>query len=191
MPVESQRCPRHASAPVVGNCDGCGEPLCLACAVPVRGRVLGPVCLETELGDPPPSAIPPAPLPDPARRIADAGLLGVLLSTILPWSGVGLGAGPFGAWGTEDPRWASLVVIASLIACALLSIARLRGERLTRTADRTAATGALASTLAAALAILIPPPYTSPALGAWAAVAAGAVASAASVAVLRREGAFA
>lgn len=191
MPVETQRCPRHASSPVVGNCDGCGEPLCLACAVPVRGRVLGPVCLETELGGPPSPSLPADPLPDPARRIADASLLAVLLATILPWSGVGLGAGPFGAWGTDDPRWASMVVIASLVGCSLLSMARLRGERLTRIADRTVAASALTSTSAAVLAILVPPPYTSPAVGAWVAVAAGAVASAASVAVLRRGGSFA
>lgn len=175
----------------MANCDGCGEPLCLDCAVPVRGRVLGPVCLETELGDPPAPPMPATPLPDPARRIADAGLLAILLATILPWSGVGLGAGPFGAWGTADPRWASLVVIASMIGCALMSVARLRGERLTRSADRAAAASALVSTFAAALAIVVPPPYTSPALGGWVAVAAGAVASAASVAVLRREGALA
>lgn len=191
MPDEPERCPRHASAPVVGTCDVCGEPLCITCAVPVRGRVLGPRCLEAELGDPPapPPALPTA--PDPVRRLADAALLATLLTTTLPWSGVGLGAGPFGAWGTADPRWASVVVLASLAGSGMAFWWRMRGGRDARRADRVSSAATLTATGAAMLAIIVPPPYTSPAIGPWAAAVVGALASAASIAVLRREGAFA
>lgn len=185
MPTDADRCPRHPAAPIVGPCDGCGEPLCLACAVPVRGRVLGPVCLETELGDPPaPPEAAPA-LPGRARDVADAGLLATLLATVLPWSGVGLGAGPFGAWGTADPRWASVVVLASLGGCAATAMARARMSRVTERIDRAVAVAAVLAAAAALLAIVVPPPYTSPAIGPWVAACCGIVASAGAVVVLR------
>lgn len=187
MPTDADRCPRHPGASVVGPCDGCGEPLCLACAVPVRGRVLGPVCLERELGDPP--APPPAPAaPGRSRDLADAGLLATALATVLPWSGVGLGAGPFGAWGTADPRWASVVVLASVGGSAAAAAARARGTRVRDRADRAAAAAAVVATIAAFLAILLPPPYTSPVIGPWIAAIAATVATSGSLAVLRDRG---
>ena len=128
MPPED-RCARHPGAEVIGRCDGCREALCLTCAVPVRGRVLGPRCLEAELGeaafpDPPPA--PPG--PDPIRRAADVGLVGALIATALPWSHVGLGSSPFGAWGT-DLRWASLVAAASLVGSAAAAVERSAATR--------------------------------------------------------------
>lgn len=192
MPTtEQERCPRHPTAPIVGTCDGCAEPLCLACAVPVRGRILGPVCLETELGDPPaPPEAAPA-FPGMARDVADLGLVATVLATVLPWSGVGLGAGPFGAWGTADPRWASLVVLASVGGCAAMATARARGMRVTPSVDRAVAIAALVATVAAMLAIVVPPSYTSPAIGPWVAALAATAATAGSVAVLRRGGSVA
>lgn len=186
MPSDPDRCPRHPGAPVVATCDGCGEPLCLACAVPVRGRVLGPVCLETELGDPP--APPEAAPADPgtARDVADVGLAATLLATILPWSGVGLGASPFGAWGSADPRWASVVVLASVGGCAATATARARSARVTEPIDRAVAVAAVIAAVAAVLAIVVPPPYTSPAIGPWAAVFSAIVAASGAFTVLRR-----
>ena len=184
MPADA--CPRHPAAAVVAACAACGEPLCIGCAVPVRGRVLGPRCLEAELGDralpDPPPIVPAA---GPVRRNADLGLLAVLLTTALPWSGVGLGAGPFGAWGW-DVRSASLVAIASLVGCAAAAAARSRGRRHGLAADRAAATAAAIALLAALAALLAPPPYTSVAVGPWAAVAAAAASAAAAATVLRR-----
>jgi hypothetical protein len=153
----------------------------------VRGRILGPVCLETELGDPPaPPEAAPA-VPGRARDVADLGLVATMLATVLPWSGVGLGAGPFGAWGTADPRWASLVVLASVGGCAAMATARVRGSRVTARLDRAVAIAALVATGAAALAIVLPPSYTSPAIGPWCATLAGIVATSGAFAVLRRE----
>ena len=153
----------------------------------MRGRILGPVCLEDELGDPP--APPPAApaVPGRARDVADLGLVATLLATVLPWSGVGLGAGPFGAWGTADPRWASLVVLASLGGCAATATARVRGIRVTTRIDRAVAVAAILAAGAAILAIILPPSYTSPAIGPWVAALAGAVATAGSVAAIRPE----
>lgn len=185
MVADTERCPRHLAAAVVGTCDGCGEALCLTCAVPVRGRVLGPVCLEAELGDPP---APPEAVPEDAgraRAVTDLGLAATLLATVLPWSGVGLGASPFGAWGTADPRWASVVVLASLGGCAAAVTARARWVRVTDRVDRAVAAAAVLAAVAAVLAILAPPPYTSPAIGPWAAALAGTVAAAGAIAVLR------
>src|SRR6266545_746437 len=44
------RCDLHPASPSVAECQSCGRPLCLPCAVPVRGRVLGVECLEAALG---------------------------------------------------------------------------------------------------------------------------------------------
>lgn len=186
MVTDTERCPRHPGSAVVGTCDGCGEALCLACAVPVRGRVLGPVCLETELGD------PPAPLeaaPEDAglrRALTDLGLAATLLATVLPWSGVGLGAGPFGAWGTQDPRWASVVVLAATAGTAAAAAARWRARRVSVAVDRTAAAAAVLAMLAALLAIFLPPPYTSTSVGPWAAALGGTLATVSSITVLLR-----
>lgn len=185
MPTE-ERCARHPGAEIVGPCDGCGEALCLACAVPVRGRVLGPRCLEAELGeaafpDPPPT--PPA--ADPIRRTADLGLALALLATALPWSSVGLGASPFGAWGA-DLRWSSLVAAAALLGSAAAATSRARWRRAERRADVVGVASSLVALLGAALAIGFPPPYTTRVVAPWIAGLAAAVALGANVAAMRR-----
>src|SRR6266545_4886093 len=54
------RCDLHPASPSVAECQSCGRPLCLACAVPVRGRVLGVECLEAALGPGLPAEVLPA-----------------------------------------------------------------------------------------------------------------------------------
>lgn len=155
--------------------------------MPVRGRVLGPSCLVAELGpDAAPDSPPPPPAPDPVRRIADVGIAAVLLATALPWSGVGLGASPFGAWGL-DLRWASLTAVSSLAGSAAAAAARLARRRHARPADRVAAAAASVALAATVLSIVAPPPYTSPAPGPWVAVGAAIASAMASVVSLRRE----
>lgn len=143
------------------------------------------MCLEIELGDPPAPPVAAPAAAGRARDVADVGLVATLLATVLPWSGVGLGAGPFGAWGTADPRWASVVVLASLGGCAAAAAARARRFRVTDRVDRAVAAAAVLAVAAAVLAILAPPPYTSPAIGPWVAALAATVAVAGAVAVLR------
>ena len=50
--VAHERCVHHPGRAAVARCSACEEPICLPCAVPVRGRVVGPECLAAELGDP-------------------------------------------------------------------------------------------------------------------------------------------
>src|SRR2546422_598115 len=45
------RCANHPAVALVGTCEVCGRPLCIACAVPVRGRLIGPECLSEILED--------------------------------------------------------------------------------------------------------------------------------------------
>jgi len=107
-PARAGRCANHPAVARVGVCDACGRPLCLACATPVRGRLIGPECLSTVLVEPPPSRLIPFPIPRGGDRVAAAGFALALLSSILPWSR-GLVSGPFSAWAWH---W-------SLAACAL------------------------------------------------------------------------
>ena len=76
------RCANHPSVPGVGTCEVCGRPLCVACAVPVRGRLIGPECLPTILEDiavPPP---PPAPVRPHWDTLAMAGTLATLTAVV-------------------------------------------------------------------------------------------------------------
>lgn len=101
------RCTIHAAAAAVGRCAACGRALCVACAIPVRGTVLGPECLSTMVEDAP--EVHPAPARSPSRArpmFVGAFALATLLS-ILPWSRFG-GSNAFDAW---DGHW-------SLVACA-------------------------------------------------------------------------
>lgn len=177
-----ERCDVHPLRPAVSLCAGCGRPLCLACAIPVRGRVLGAECL------PPPLA---EEIPEPRRRRArPSPLLGVGLgvcvaSTALPWSRFGPGSGPFGAW--DGPaRWALVAAVAATLGALLWLAARLVGH------GRLPAEGPLASlggvvALAAAAAIWRPPPFTRPWIGPWVAIAGGLCSLVAgAVAALRR-----
>lgn len=157
------RCHHHVAVTSVATCDACGEPLCIECAVPVRGRVLGPICLATELHEDAPA--PPA-RRDVGRDAVDA-LLGVaLLGTALPWSGFGLGSGPMGAWGLV-PRWSLIAAWVAAAAVGALAAARRRDRRPSTVADRVALVGSATVAAAASLALLLPPPFTSRAVGAW------------------------
>ena len=177
MPVEErstrslERCDRHPSRPSVGRCDGCARPLCLSCAVPVRGTLLGSECLSERIGgEPAPPPTPEAPGPSLATL---AGIVVCLVGTALPWSRVGPDAGVFGAWG-GPPRWATLTTAATVASLVLWLVARFTRLLPERGADVALATlGALAA-LGAALAIWHPPAFTPVWLGAWVCLA-GAV----------------
>jgi hypothetical protein len=105
-PARQGRCANHPAVAQVGLCDVCGRPLCVACATPVRGRLVGPECLSQVLEIAPPATVVPAPLSRHGDLVAAAGFLMVLALSVIPWSH-GLVSGPFTAW---TPHW-------SLIAC--------------------------------------------------------------------------
>jgi len=178
-----ERCDVHPVRPAVARCAGCGRSLCLACAIPVRGSVLGTECL------PPPLA---GDVPVPQRRraraspVAGIGLGACLFSTALPWSRFGPGSGPFGAW--DGPALWALVAALLAVVGALLWLAEVFLGRGRLPADGVlAALGAVVA-LAAAMAIWRPPPFTRPWLGPWVAIAGGlcCLAAGASAEVQRR-----
>lgn len=168
----AERCATHPLRLTVGTCDVCGRPLCLECAVPVRGRVLGAECLSEVLGDDIPASTPPRPwrrLRSPADRVTGALLAVAALVTLLPWTRFSTGSGFAGGW-TFDIRWSMLAASAAVIGLAVWS-AFARRPSVARTAVILAGTLVVVGSL---LAALNPPPFTKPALAPWIGLAAGA-----------------
>src|SRR5467141_1795536 len=111
------RCANNPAVASVGACDMCGRPLCLACAVPVRGRVIGPECLSKVLVDAPPLPHLPAPVPVAGSRLALAGFAMLVVASVFPWSRFGDSSRYFGAW---TPHWSLVAVVAGVLGLLLL-----------------------------------------------------------------------
>jgi hypothetical protein len=181
MPTEerttkgAERCATHPSRLTVGTCEVCGRPLCVECAVPVRGRVLGPECLSEVLGDDIPLATPPRAWKRsraPLDRMIGASLGVAVIATLFPWTRFSTGSGFAGSWALEV-RWSMLAACAAVIGLGLwLGLGR---------RPRAARTAAIASgtivAVGSLLAALNPPPFTKPALAPWISLGAGAVAA--------------
>lgn len=171
----------------MARCAGCGRPLCLGCAVPVRGRVLGAECLAEALGgDAPPSEdLAPTRRGRPAQAICGAAFAVAALSTVLPWSRRNVGAGPFGAWGLS-PRWSLVAAVAAVLGLAVWVAMRTAppGRRPARALPILAA----AVTGGALLAIWRPPAFTDTSPAPWLSLAAGLTALVASIAARRGHG---
>ena len=114
------RCSIHSGEDAVAACDVGGRGLCIACAVPVRGSVVGQECLSEVLEDPPPPPTPPGP-PPRARAVALSGFLLVVASTILPWSRYGDASGWMEAW---SPHWSLLAASAALAGTVVMLLRR-------------------------------------------------------------------
>lgn len=156
------RCSTHPTEPALASCDVCERALCVACAIPVRGRVVGPECLATLVEDPPEQ--PPA-VPTPRPRgdwFALAGFILVLVASIFPWARYGETTGFGQAWTLH---WSLLSVLPA--AAGVAAVILVRRRRL----DATVATAvyAVLATLVvfgAALHAIRPPPITDTA-GTW------------------------
>ena len=167
-------------------CDSCGRPLCLRCAVPVRGQVFGPECLPTVLGSEGatlPHAVP-APPRDVRLVVVAAGFVVALIGTVLSWTRFGVGSGTFGGWGISPLRWSTVASPAALLGAviAVILVARRRDPG-------TFASVALlvlgsAAVVGAALHSVNPPPFTQAWLGPWVTLGGAAVATGASAALL-------
>src|SRR5207247_11412591 len=107
-PVQGARWAYRPVVALVGECDVCGRPLCLTCATPVRGRVVGPECLSQVLDTAPPTRPIAVPVSRTGDLVAAVGFTVVLALSVLPWSH-GLVLGPLSAWSVH---W-SLVAVAS------------------------------------------------------------------------------
>jgi hypothetical protein len=146
----------------------------------VRGRVLGSECLAEALGSDTPPEIPETlPAGDGRRTVAGAAFAVAALSTILPWSTFGEGAGPFGAWG-RSPRWSLLAALASLAGLGLWLVLRRRRSATPAGDAALAVLGALVA-FGGGLTALRPPYAAHVSLTPWIAAAAGIVALVASL----------
>lgn len=165
MPSEEQttktteRCAEHPGRRAVGACEACGRPLCVACAVPVRGRVVGVECVASVLGE--------QQQPDGGRSwrrselAVGVGLAAVVIASILPWTRFGVGSALLGGWDAV-PSWsllASAAGTAALVAWSALERRRRRGG------DGVALAGGIVAAAAAFLAYIHPPPFTKPWVG--------------------------
>jgi hypothetical protein len=117
------RCANHPAVALVGMCDVCGRSLCITCAVPVRGRLIGPECLPEILED----VVSAQPLAHPVRPTGDRlALLGfglVMVLSALPWSRFGDSPRYFGAWAVH---WSLLAAAGGLGGLATVLIGRYR-----------------------------------------------------------------
>jgi hypothetical protein len=179
----NERCVHHPSRTAIARCSACDEPVCLTCAVPVRGRVLGPECLATELGDP---AITTPPEPD--RTIAGSwvalfGAVLALLATVGPWTRTGAGYRLLGAW-VPSVRWS---MVAAVTATAVLPAAWWFRTHPARAGAILVVLGGTAIALASALAIAFPPTFQAASWGPWVAATGGTIAVAGAVANILAE----
>jgi hypothetical protein len=175
----SGRCETHPGRPAVGRCESCGRLLCIGCAIPVRGQLLGPECVGEVLGpDVVREAAPPARrIRRPGLGVAGLGFAGALAASALPWSNrfSSHDSGLFGGWGFSPPSWSLVAAVAAAVGGAAWVAARWRPGR--AEAIRWALL-ALAALVAAGsvLYLLAPPPFSHPWLGPWVALAAAVAA---------------
>ncbi len=175
------RCSLHPGRASVGSCDGCGRLLCLSCAVPVRGVLVGAECLAAVLGPDVPETVPGR-TPHPgggAFLMTGLGMAGAFVATALPWTNAVTSShvrGTFGSWEISPASWALLSAVAATVGLALWVAGRLR-PALMRTLVL-AVIGALGTLVAVgAVMFLVNPPFaTHPWLGPWVAIGAAAVA---------------
>ena len=181
--VSHERCVHHPSRAAVARCSACEEPICLPCAVPVRGRVIGPECLAAELGDPQLTVPPETVTAVPRSLAAVTGAVVAVVATIGPWTRTGAGDRVLGAW-VPTIRWSML---AALAAVALLVVTWWYRARGTRTLATLVIVGGAAVASGSALAIAFPPTFQEASWGAWLGAVGGVVAAAGAIASISAE----
>jgi B-box zinc finger protein len=181
-PKTAQRCRRHPGQAAIAACNRCGASLCVSCAVPVRGEVLGPECIGEVLGRD--TVRQPAEALDPGRLglLGGFGLLIAAAATCIPWTWFGSGATLFGAWSL-DRRWSMLAAVVSVLGLAVWFGSRLRGAEL---ADVVAMVAGSVVAVAAVLAVLNPPPLTHASIGPWLTTVGGVMGAVTGATDLRR-----
>ncbi|MCD6021300.1 MAG: hypothetical protein K0R20_1010 [Actinomycetia bacterium] len=181
--VTHERCVHHPSRAAVARCSACEEPICLPCAVPVRGRVIGPECLAAELGDPRLTVPPETVTAVPRSMAAVAGAAVAVVATIGPWTRTGAGDRLLGAW-IPSIRWS---MIAAVAAVALLAVAWWFRARGTRALATLVIVGGAVVASSSALAIAFPPTFQEASWGPWLGAVGGAIAAAGAIASLTGE----
>jgi len=154
--------------------------MCVRCAVPVRGQVLGAECLPTALG--PDLALEPEPpgRGGPPLLWTGVAFAAAVLASIIPWKRFGPGSGLLGAWGLT-PRWSMVAGTAAILGLLIWGTVAVRhlspGPRWV-TSLRFLAVLVIAGSL---LHLLRPPSFGPSSVGPWLSLAAGFVAIMASL----------
>lgn len=159
--MTSERCGIHADRVAVSSCDRCGRPVCLECAIPIRGQVLCSEDAARELGSP----LLNPPRPEHSRRpevVAGTLLALALVATAPPWHGEGELTGVLSAWRPGLEPWA-FVSCLSLLGAAVLALTPLvvRIESRARVSAGYASLAVLA-VVAAAVTLVAAPDFFSP-----------------------------
>jgi hypothetical protein len=109
------RCATHPAAASVGSCDVCGRAVCVSCAIPVRGALVGRECLGAVLEDAPPPEGLPSPIRPRGGRLALIGFGLVVATSVLPWSRFGDSSRFLGAWALH---WSLIAALAGVLGFA-------------------------------------------------------------------------
>jgi hypothetical protein len=158
--------------------------MCLACAIPIRGRIFGAECLGDVLGeDAPPAPVPDVERPPVSQMLTAVGFGLAAIATLVSWSRYGAGSGAFGAWSTSF-RW-SIVCGVAAVAGAILSVMRLRTDSTSRGTDVANAILAIVVVVTGVFAIARPPAFSAPWLGPYIAITGGVIALVGGVATLQ------
>jgi hypothetical protein len=112
------RCPIHHGIPAVGACSGCGRALCLTCAIPVRGLLVGQECLPSFVDDAPALDAQPSPTSRSGDAQAILGFAVVLVASVLPWARFN-DPRIFGAWSWGWPGLAPGAALGGVVAVIL------------------------------------------------------------------------
>ena len=177
----ADRCDLHPGSASVAMCDGCGRPLCISCAVPVRGEVFGSECLPPDL-DPAGTALDQS-APPLRWPVVGGGICWVVavVASVFPWTKFGSGTNAFGAWAWDE-RGSMLAAPAAIAGLVVWWLGRRRGP------IAWWIWGQIVFGLEAAAGSLLsfwnPPPFTKPAAAPL--VSALAAASAAAIALVTR-----
>lgn len=171
----ADRCETHPGVPSIAHCDRCRRALCVDCALPVRGRILGPECVPASQTE----GVSPAP---PGPRTRRPGLAGVgaafgicVALTTLPWTRFGHASGPLDAW--RWPRWSLLAATGAVVGLAVWAFQWWRPRMTDRTALLLLASLAVVTALGGVLAATAPAPLTRSTLVPWIVAGIGAVAA--------------
>lgn len=113
--VRGGRCFNHPYVSSVGTCQVCRRPLCISCAILIRGGMVGPECLARVLADAPEVDPPPDPIPLTGDRLAAGGFALILALSVFPWSRFG-GLSWFSAYRLH---WSLIAVLAAAAGLAL------------------------------------------------------------------------
>jgi hypothetical protein len=164
--------------------------VCIACAVPVRGGVVGPECLGRVLGpdvpdDPELHPERPVRLPLPA---VGCGFLAAFLASAIPWTNAVTSShvrGFFGSFELSPISWALVTAVASVAGLLSWVALALRPALVRPGVLVLLATLAAVGTAGAVLFLALPPFATHPWLGPWVALPATVFAAGACLAAAR------